>query len=930
MHPEDEETSEYLNHYGIKRRSGRYPWGSGDDPFQRASDFKVYLKEMQDGGMSMDDINAALSAYAKQPIKLSSTEFRDVTSIATEIIKAANQSRALQMTLPPSEGGRGMSVSEAARVMDVSGSTVRGWLAAPDAMREGSLHATADRLRAELDEKGGFIDVGKGTNLYLGLTPTKHRASLALLRDEGYEVHSIDVPQLGTDQKTTMLVLAKPGTTWRESYDATMRGDVMTAGVYTDDGGHTWHKPSDKPISLDSKRIEINYADTGGTAKDGVIEVRRGVPELGLGENNYAQVRVAVDETHYLKGMAMYADDLPPGVDVRFNSSKTKEQAPGKLDSLKPMERDGDGNIDERNPFGATTRGHTYVDAKGQEQTSVLRIVNEEGDWDDWSKNLSSQMLSKQPIALAKQQLSETLAAKTKDLQEIKSLTNPVVRKKLLEEYADGADSAATNLKAAHMPGQATHVILPFNNLRPTEIYAPNYENGTRVALIRYPHGGRFEIPSLVVNNNSRIAKNVIGDARDAVGIHHSVAEQLSGADFDGDTVIVIPNPDGRVKSQAPLEQLKGFDAKVRYAPTETSQRMSKGSIQKEMGQVSNLITDMTLHNAPDHEIARAVRHSMVVIDANKHGLNYKQSEQDHNIKELREKYQRNPETGRAGAASTIISRASSEIRVPHRRYLTGDRGVDPKTGERLYVETGEVYTTKDRETGEVTKTTPKETKLSKMEYVKDARELTSGGLRGPSQPMEMVYADHANKMKALANEARRTAVNTVVEKKSPSAASLYAPEVASLEQKLRVAQRNAPLERRAQVIGGAIARSRIENRPDWDKQDIKRARYQALDEARTITGASKRRIGSPENPLTEREWEAIQARAVAPTKLREILANADMDRVKTLATPRPKTYLSTSQINRMQALRNQGKTLKEISKALGIPPSTISDNLKS
>ena len=42
------------------------------------------------------------------------------------------------------------------------------------------------------------------------------------------------------------------------------------------------------------------------------------------------------------------------------------------------------------------------------------------------------------------------------------------------------------------------------------------------------------------------------------------------------------------------------------------------------MGEISNLITDMTLAGATEPELARAVKHSMVVIDAAKHELDYK------------------------------------------------------------------------------------------------------------------------------------------------------------------------------------------------------------------------------------------------------------------------------------------------------------------
>ena len=118
------------------------------------------------------------------------------------------------------------------------------------------------------------------------------------------------------------------------------------------------------------------------------------------------------------------------------------------------------------------------------------------------------------------------------------------------------------------MPRQATKVILPSNRVKPTEIFAPTFENGERVALVRYPHAGLFEIPELTVNNRSREVAKMFGlgkdgTARDAVAIHPKVAEHLSGADFDGDHVVVIPNKRGQITKKPPLEGLKGFDPQI-------------------------------------------------------------------------------------------------------------------------------------------------------------------------------------------------------------------------------------------------------------------------------------------------------------------------------------------------------------------------------
>ena len=159
---------------------------------------------------------------------------------------------------------------------------------------------------------------------------------------------------------------------------------------------------------------------------------------------------------------------------------------------------------------------------------------------------------------------------KVTSLEEIKALTNPTIKKHMLEKFADGCDAAAVHLKAAALPGQKYHVIIPINSLKDNEVYAPNYENGTKLALIRYPHGGRFEIPILTVNNKNQLVNKIIcKQSIDAVGINHKIADQLSGADFDGDTVMCIPTHDagGKVKilNKRPLKDLEGFDPKVEY-----------------------------------------------------------------------------------------------------------------------------------------------------------------------------------------------------------------------------------------------------------------------------------------------------------------------------------------------------------------------------
>ena len=151
-----------------------------------------------------------------------------------------------------------------------------------------------------------------------------------------------------------------------------------------------------------------------------------------------------------------------------------------------------------------------------------MNIVHEEGDWDTWSRTISRQVLSKQSPDFAKAQLDVTFDRRRSEFEQIKGLTNPQIRRKLLETFGDETDSAAVHLKAANMPRQATKVILPSNRVKPDEIFAPTFDNGERVALIRYPHAGRFEIPELTVNNRSREVAKMFGgrDVPDAIAIH--------------------------------------------------------------------------------------------------------------------------------------------------------------------------------------------------------------------------------------------------------------------------------------------------------------------------------------------------------------------------------------------------------------------------
>lgn len=887
---------EILMHYGMPRRSGRYPWGSGDNPYQHSGDFLSRIDELKSQGLRETEIAEQLG--------LTTTQLR------TQMSLAKDERRSLQVATAKGLREKGYSLNEIAEKMGFANdSSVRSLLNENSEARMNQAKTTADFLKKMIDEKG-MIDVGTGVERELGISREKLNQALYILEMEGYPVYGGGVPQVTNPGKQTNIkVICPPGTEHREIYDFDNVHSVKDYDQILSEDGQKIRPAFQYPESMDSSRLKINYAEDGGIQKDGVIEIRRGVDDLSLGDSHYAQVRIMVDGTHYLKGMAVYSDDLPDGVDVLFNTNK-KTGTP-MTDVLKKIKDDPD------NPFGSLIKEHGgqsyYIDKDGNEKLSLINKRAEEGDWGEWSDHLPSQFLSKQSMTLINKQLGLATADKVAEYDEICALTNPTVKKTLLKSFADDCDSAAVHLQAAALPRQKYQVILPLTTIKDTEVYAPNYKNGEQVALIRYPHGGTFEIPVLTVNNKQPEGKKVLGNTpKDAIGINSKVAERLSGADFDGDTVMVIPTG-GKIKitSTHPLKGLEGFDPKEKYGPDSTTQPYKRmKNTQTEMGKVSNLITDMTLKGATEDELARAVRHSMVVIDAEKHNLDYKRSEQDNGIASLKKKYQGRVEDGKyKEGAATLISRAKSEVSVPKRKgspTINEDGSLSYKTADDLtYV---------DKKTG---KTKTRTQASTQMAEAKDARTLSSG------TPQEEAYASYANKMKSLANQARKEMVSTGKIPYSASAKAAYQNEVDSLNAKLNVALKNAPRERQAQVIANATVTAKKQANPDMTNAEIKKANQQALTAARKQVGAERKPV-----VITDREWEAIQAGAISESKLTQILNNADIDSLRQRATPRATTTLSTAKQNKIASMSASGYTTSEIAEALGISTSTVSKYL--
>jgi predicted transcriptional regulator len=892
--------SDILKHYGVKRRSGRYPYGSGDEPHQHSRTFLSEYDKHRAKGIPDVEI-------AKQMGLKNTTELRDRRTAAVAEIDSYNRNKAHEL-----KTDKQLSNVAIGKILGVSEATVRNYLSnktPAEKVKKLQLDNIAEAIKSGV-ERTGYLDVGIGVERQLGVSRTKFNAVVnKMVKENGYYLHEVYVKRLSDNtvsdpaagvfaKYTTVKVLTK-NPDKKDTGSLENQAKIRPLDTWSEDGGQSLVKLQ-KPVMVPLSRIKVRYKEEGGAEKDGTIELRPGVEDLDLGNSKYAQVRIAAEGNRYLKGMAIYGDpkDFPKGVDIIYNRPESKSVP--KEDALKKMKMTPDETDDPSFMFGSSVR----------RQKGALNIVNEQGEWDKWKKTLSSQFLSKQPVTFIKDRLDDTIAGVKNEFDEINNMTNPIVKKYLMDKFIEGLPAKAKHLKAKGLPDTKSHVLLPFPDMNPNEIYAPNYPNGTRVVLVRHPHGGIFEIPDLVVNNKHEGARKMLGMAQDAVGIHPSVAEKLSGADFDGDTALVIPNKNGVIKTSRSLKELKNFDPKMYKVDYET---ISKKAMQTEMGKASNLITDMTLKNASESELANAVRHSMVVIDAYKHKLDYKQSERDHGIPALRKKYQQHvsPDTGKLSTgASTIVSRSKKKIDIVQHEIVK------------------ELNRDKVDKEGNVTRKGLTPAEIAKKLKISEATVndyLINGATFNPEKyssgkAQDELYVGYIKNIQKTMNEATKISKTIDPIPYSKEAAKTYAAERQSLNTKLNTALLNAPKARQVQILTNRLF---AENRlPDMDKDEIKKLKSRCLAKATVTVGAKKAMI-----EITPKEWEAIQAGAVSKTLLLNILDNANLDTVRKLATPRPHK-LSTAKATAAKLLLDKGYTYAEVASRMGVSPSTLREEL--
>lgn len=914
---------DYLAHIGVKYRSGRYPYGSGEDPYQHDDSWLRRYHGYRQQGYNDTEIARFFEMTTRQLKDKRAAELQAQSNYQNQRWQALYE--------------KGMSYSEISELDGYPTSTIASRLKGLQAAKESvaQKRQNAITIIKETMTEGGYLDLGHGTAEQLNISDSMLKSAIKSLEAEGYVSAKISIPQqTRPHQQFNTIVLISPEEAQKMdpnkdpvkqaqhlAYKARDNGELMFYdGKATIDKDTGEIRKIQYPQSIDSKRIDIRYAEDGGLLQDGTIELRRNVPDLSLGNAHYAQVRILVDGDHYLKGMAHYSDDLPDGVDIRFNTNKSKgtpalgpDNDHSVLKCIDPKLKD---NI---NPFGA------YYDAKGQSEyegpdgqrhLSAINKLRKEGDWEDQRVRVPSQMLSKQPKETIQKQLKETLKDYQAEYDEIMSNTNPVIKQKLLNDFADKCEKASADLHAKAFPRQRTQVILPIVDIPDNQIFAPNFKNGEKVALIRYPHEATSQIPILTVNNKNKEGLRVYGaDAMDMVGINAKVASRMSGADFDGDTVSVIPTGGSvNIKNSKQLEGLKDYDPHTQYAGYPGMKRLPKKQTGKEMGIISNLITDMTVKGADLDEIEKAIKHSMVIIDASKHNLDYKRSEIENDIPALKKKYQGHvdPFTGeyKESGASTLISLAKNPTYVDERK---GSGHVDKETGVKTFDLSGRMIT--DYKTGKQTKA---QQEIYKMYLVDDARKLSTGTEK------EELYANYANAMKAMTNKCRKEAINMQLPKKDKQAEQAYAYEVASLDAKLKSAIASQTKERHAHAIAGSVTKAIIEEYPDQykgkeNKKERKKLEQTQLELARARVGAKSGRF-----TLTDKEYEAIQAHAISSNKVKQLLNYVDKDDFAAHTRPAVSNTLSTAQQTRMKALARSGYTTEEIADSLRVSVSTV------
>ena len=187
-----------IAHIGVKRRSGRYPWGSGERPYQRSEDFLARVEQLKAEGMTEKDL--------MEYFKITSTDLR------RQIRVAKHERRDLEVARAKSLREDGLSLAEIAQKMGYANdSSIRSLLNESTAINKNRAYVTADILEKELQTKN-MLDVGAGVEQELGVTKGVLDEALFIMNTRGYDIYPVGMSQVTNNkQQTIMTVLAKEG-----------------------------------------------------------------------------------------------------------------------------------------------------------------------------------------------------------------------------------------------------------------------------------------------------------------------------------------------------------------------------------------------------------------------------------------------------------------------------------------------------------------------------------------------------------------------------------------------------------------------------------------------------------------------------------------------------------------------------------------------
>ena len=223
-----------LMHYGMPRRSGRYPWGSGEDPYQHSGDFLSRIEELKKTGWTETPENI------KKEFGLTTTQYR------TEKANAKDERRMLDVARAKSLKEDGLGATEIGRIMGKNESTIRSLLNESSEIKMKKARETADFIKEQIEKKG-MIDVTSGVERELGVSKEKLNQALKLLEEEGYPIYKGGIPQAtNPGQQTNQRVICKPGTDHKDIYN--YENVHPLTDYISKDGGSTFERKFTKTI----------------------------------------------------------------------------------------------------------------------------------------------------------------------------------------------------------------------------------------------------------------------------------------------------------------------------------------------------------------------------------------------------------------------------------------------------------------------------------------------------------------------------------------------------------------------------------------------------------------------------------------------------------------------------------------------------------